>query len=125
MPFPPFSFSIVFAGNGFIISKIRQIIKERATNKIVLGTKIRLIQVPTTSSKTNCEGSFPYAVSNFEPNRKPITVHTEIANNIIVGFSKPGIKYIKIAAKLPKVPDAYLMYPVKNTLPIIFSNRFS
>ena len=52
-------------------------------------------------------------------------MQNEIEANKIVGFSKPGIKYIKIAAKLPKVPEAKLIYPVKNALPIIFSSRFS
>ncbi len=123
MPQPPFNFSEVRAGKGLRISSNLQITKEIVINKIVLGTKIKLIHVPTTSSSVNWDGSLPYTFSNLVPRYTPTTVQIEIASKRIVGFSKPGSKYIIIATKLPKVPDAYFIYPLKNAEPIIFSIR--
>ena len=106
IPNPPFNFSALFAGYGFIISNTLQIINVTIMKSGIFGVNKRAIHVPTNSSSVNWDGSSPYVSSKNLPILTPITKKIRIVGIIIRTDSNPGIKKIPTATILAKVPGA-------------------
>ena len=123
----PFLMFSKFIGKGFRISKILKI--PRLIN-IQKGVKIRYgfdnaINIPITSSITIEEWSNPFTFSYVFIELNPIMDNTRTKISDEYQIIYPGKNKIVSAAILPKVPGAYFILPIKNTVTVISSIFFN